>query len=89
MTIHKTTHTTSTAPQLHTLSHNQPLFLVPRNFRNIALTEHICTRHSYTQSPIQHILTQQSNMDDTHEQIIEQPHTTNFHSQINYIFSPR
>ena len=31
-------------------------------------------------------LHQQSENDDTYEQIIEQPHTTNFQSQINHFF---
>ena len=46
---------TRNAPQLHTLSNNYPLFLVPRNYRNIALTEHISTNHGYPQSPVTHI----------------------------------
>ena len=33
------TNTTPTAPQLQKLNHNHPLSLVPRNFRNIALTD--------------------------------------------------
>ena len=81
------TNTTPTAPQLHTI--NQLLSLVPRNFRNIVLTEHISTRHSYPQRAIQQILTQQPNIEDTYEQIVEQPHTTNFRSQNNHLFSPR
>ena len=38
--------TTPTSPQLHSLHNNHPLSLVPRNRRNIALTEHISTSHS-------------------------------------------
>ena len=30
-----------------------------------------------------------TNMDDTYEQIIEQPHTNSFRSQNNHLFSPR
>ena len=46
--------TTPTAPQLQNLDHNHPLSLVPRNFRNIALTELITLRSNYPQSSIQH-----------------------------------
>ena len=80
--------TTTTAPQLQSLNHNHPLSLVPRNFRNIALTDFISLRPNYQQSPIQHIITQQSNIDDTYEQITEPLHTTNFRSQNNHLFSP-
>ena len=83
------TNTTSTAPQLQSLNHNHPLYLKPRNFRNIALTDLISPRPNYLQSPIQHIITQQPNIEDTYEQIIEQPHTTNFCSQNNHVFIPR
>ena len=38
------TNTMPTAPQLQTLNHKHPLSLVPRNFRNIALTEHISSK---------------------------------------------
>ena len=81
--------TTHTAPQLQNLNHNHPLSVVPRNFRKIVLTKLISSRLNYPQSPIQHLITQQSNIDDTYEQIIEQPHTTNFGSQNNHLFSPR
>ena len=83
------TNKTPTAPQLQNLNHNHPLSLVPRNFRNIALTDLITSRSNYPQSPIQHILIQQPNIEDTYEQIIEQPHTTNFRSQDSHLFSPR
>ena len=63
--------------------------LVPQNFRNIALTDLITSRSNYEQSTIQHIITQQRSIDDTYEQIIEQPHNTNFLSQNNHLFSPR
>ena len=48
--------TTPTTPQLQTISHNHPLSLVSQNFRNIALTEHISSRHSYQQNAITHSL---------------------------------
>ena len=83
------TNTLRTAPQLQSLNHNHPLSLVPRNFRNIAQTDLINSRPNYPQSPIQYIITQQSNIEDTYEQIIEQPHTANFLSQNNNLFSPR
>ena len=90
MIIHKTKkNTTPAAPQIHTLHNNYPLSLVPRNYRNIALTEHISTSHSYPQSPVTHSIAQQPNVQKTYEQIIEQPHTTNFPSQNNRLFSPR
>ena len=57
--------TTPTAPQLQNLNHNHPLSLVPRNFRNKALTDLIFLRSNQPQSPIQHITTQQPNIDDT------------------------
>ena len=77
------------APQLPSLHPNHPLSLVPRNFRILALTNITSSRPNYIQSPIHHIVTQQSQSDDTYEQIIEQPHTTNFQSQNNQFFSPR
>ena len=52
------TNTTPTAPQLQNLNHNHLLSLVPRNFRNIALTNLITSRSNYPQSPIQHIIIQ-------------------------------
>ena len=72
------TNTTPTAPQLQNLNHNHPLSLVQRNFRNIALSDLITSRSNYPQSPIQYIITQQPNIDDTYKQIIEQPQTTKF-----------
>ena len=81
--------TTPTAPQLQNLNHNHPLSLVPQNFGYIALTDLIISRSNYPESPIQHIITQQPSIEDTYEQIIGQPHTTNFHSQNNHLFSPR
>ena len=51
--------TTPTAPHLHTLHNNHPLSLVPRNYRNIALTELISTTHRYPQNPVTHIIAQQ------------------------------
>ena len=84
-----TRNTLSTAPQLYTLQNNQPLSLGPRNYRNISLTEHISTSHRYQQSPVTHIVAQQPIVDETYEQIMEQPHTTSFRTQNNHFFSPR
>ena len=81
------TNTTPTAPQLKNLNHNHPLSLVPRNIRHLALTDLITSRSNYPQSPIQHIVTQQPNIDDTYEPNIKQPHTTNFRSQDNHFFA--
>ena len=78
-----------TAPQLPPLPQNHPLSLVPRNFRNLAITNNPNSTPNTTQSPIQHIMTHHSQNDNTYEQIIEQPHTTTFQSQNNYFFSPR
>ena len=78
-----------TALRLPNLHHNHPLSLVSRNFRNLAITNPPNFRPSHIQSPIQHILTQHPPIDDTYEQIIEQPHTTTFHSQNNHFFSQR
>ena len=81
--------TTPTAPQLPPLPHNHPLSLVPRNFRNLAITHKQNFRPTISQSPIQHIMPHHSQDENTYEQIIEQPHTTAFQSQINNFFSPR
>ena len=78
-----------TAPPLQNLNHNHPLSLVPRIFRSIALTDLITSRSNYPQSQIQQIITQQPSIEDTYEKIIEKPHTTNFCSQNNHLFSPR
>ena len=78
-----------TAPQLPSLPQNHPLSLVPRNFRNLAITNNPNSRTNTTQSPIQHIMTHHSQNDNTYEQIIEQPHTTTFQPQNNPFFSPR
>ena len=83
------TNTLSTAPQLPTLNRNHPLSLVTRNFRILALVNIANSRPNHIQSPTHHIVTQQSQNDDTYEQIIEQPHTTIFQSQNNRFFSPR
>ena len=80
---------TPTAPQLPPLPQNHPLSLVPRNFRNLAITNNPNSRPNTTQSPIQHIMTHHSQNDNTYEQIIEQPHTTTFQSQQSFFFSPR
>ena len=81
---HNNKNTLPTAPQLPSLNRNHPLSLVPRNFRNLALVNIANSRPNHIQSPIHHIVTQQSQNDDTHEQIIEQPHTTKFLSQNNH-----
>ena len=81
--------TTPSAPQLHNLHNNHPLTLVPRIYRNTAITEHISTSHSYPRGPVTHIIAQQPNIEEKYEQIIEQPHTTNFRSQSSHLFSPR
>ena len=80
---------TPTAPQLPPLPQNHTLSLVPRNFRNLAITNNPNSRPNTTQSPIQHKMTHHSQNDNTYEQIIEQPHTTTFQSQHNHFFSPR
>ena len=61
------TNTSPIAPQLPSLNHNHPLSLVPRKFRNFALTNITSSRPGYTQSPIHHIVTQQSQSDDAYE----------------------
>ena len=53
-----TRNTTPTPPQLHILQNNHPLYLVPRNYRNISLTQHFITSHRYPQSPVAHIVAQ-------------------------------
>ena len=75
-----------TAPHLPNLQFNHPLSLVSRNFRNLAIANPPNLRPSHIKSPIQHIVTQNPTIDDTYEQIIEQPHTTTFQSQNNHIF---
>ena len=86
---HNNVDTTPTAPQLPPLPHNHPLSLVPRNFRNLAITHNQNFRPTISQSPIQHIMPHHSQDENTYEQIIEQPHTTAFQSQNNNFFSPR
>ena len=86
---HNNIEVTTTAPQLPPLPQNHPLSLVPRNFRNLAITNNLNSRPNIPQSPIQHIMTHHSQNDNTYEQIIEQPHTTTFQSQNNHFFSPR
>ena len=80
---------TPTAPQLPPLPQNHSLSLVPRNFRNLSITNNPNARPNIAQSPIQHIMTHHSQNDNTSEQIIEQSHTTTFQSQHNHFFSPR
>ena len=86
---HNNVDITPTAPQLPPLPNNHPLSLVPRKFRNLAITHNPNFRLTTSQSPIQHIMTHQSQDHNTYEQIIEQPHTTAFQSQNNHFFSPR
>ena len=83
------TNASPTAPRLPSLHHNHPLSLIPRNFRNLALTNITSSRPNYIQRPIHHIVTQQSQSDNTYEQTIEQPHTRNFQSQNSQLSSPR
>ena len=86
---HNNVDITPTAPQLPPLPHNHPLSLVPRNFRNLAITHNPNFRPTISQSPIQHIMTHHPLDENTYKQIIEQPHTTVFQSQNNNFFSPR
>ena len=51
---HNIVDTTPTAPQIPALPQNHSLSLVPRNFRNLAITNNPNFRPSTTQSPIQH-----------------------------------
>ena len=84
------TNTLPLAPYLPNLPQIHPLSLVSRNFRNLAITNPPNLRPNTIQSPIQHIVTQHLQNDDTYEQIIEQTHTTTFQSQNNnFFFSPR
>ena len=80
---------TPTAPQLPPLPQNHPLSLIPRNLRNLTITNNPHSRSNIPQSPIQHIMTHHSQNENTYEQIIEQPHTTTFQSQNNHFCSPR
>ena len=86
---HNNTNTLPTAPQLPSLNRNHPLSLVPRNFRNLALVNIANSRPNHIQSPIQHIITQQPQNDNTYEQIIEQPHTQIFNLRKIIFFSSR
>ena len=88
-TLQDNIHPIPTAPpQSHHLHH--PLFLVLRIYRNIlAITAQTFQGYGYPQSPVPHKALQQSTIDDTYEQIVEQPHTTNFHSQNNLLSSTR
>ena len=86
---HSNKNTTLTAPHLPTLPQNHPLSLVSRNFQNLAITNPPNFRPNTVQGPIQHIVTQHSQNDDTFEQIIEQSHTTTFQYQKHHLFRPR
>ena len=82
--------TPTASSQLHNLQNNQPLSLVPQNYRNrLAVTERTSQGHSYPQSHVSHIALHQSNIDDTYKQVKEQPHTTKVRSQNNPLFSTR
>ena len=89
-TLQDIIHSTPTAPpHLHHLHNNHLLSLVPRNYRKtLAITELTSHGHSYPQSPVSHIALQQSSIDETYEQTVEQLHTANFRSQNNHLFSP-
>ena len=76
-----------TASHLPNQHHNHPLSLVSRNFRNIAITNPPNLRPSHIQSPLQHIMTEHPQNDNTFEQIIDQPHTTTFQSQNNHFLT--
>ena len=68
MTNHNTTQTHY--PQHHNYqvqTVNHPLSLVLRNFRNLALVNIANSRPKHIQSPIYHVVTQQSQSDDTEE----------------------
>ena len=67
-------------------NHNHPLSLVSRNFRNLSFANITGSRPNYIQNSFHHLVTKQSQSDDTYEQIIEQPHTKNFQSQNNHFF---
>ena len=84
---HNNVDTVPTAPQVPALPQNHPLSLVPRNFRNLAITNNPNFRPHSIHSPIQHITTNHSQNDSTYEQIIEQPHTTTFQSQNNHFLA--
>ena len=64
---HNNIEITPTAPQLPPLPQNHPLSLVPRNFRNLAITNNLNSRPNSTQSPIQHIMTHHSQNDNTYD----------------------
>ena len=53
---HNNVDTTPTAPQIPALPQNDPLSLVSRSFRNLAITHNPNFRPNTTQSPIQHII---------------------------------
>ena len=69
------------APQVPAPPQNHRLSLVPRNFRNLAITNNPNFRPHSIDIPIQHITTNHSQNDSTYKQIIEKPHTTTFQSQ--------
>ena len=76
---------TPTARPLQSLHNNHPLSLVPPIYRNVAITEYNSSSYCYPQSQVSPILVHQPNIDETNEQILEKPRTSNFRSQ-NKIF---
>ena len=66
--LHNNTNTLPTAPQIPSLNRNHALSLVPGNFRNLALVNIANSRPNHIQSPIQHIVPQQPQTDNTYKQ---------------------
>ena len=68
--------TPTTPPYIHSLLHNHPLSLVPRNYRN-TLANHgtYLSRISFPRLLVSHLAFQQSNTEVKYEKTIEQPHT--------------
>ena len=92
------THTTiQTIIQMHYLQHHTyQISIITIHYHlsheilgNLAITNPPNLRPSHVQSPIQHMVTEYPQNDDTYEQIFEQPQTTTFQSQNNHFFSPR
>ena len=64
---HNKTIALPTAPHLPNLHYNHPLSLVSRNLRNLAITNPPNLRPSHIESPIQHIVTQHPQNDNTYD----------------------
>ena len=64
---HNNIEITPTAPHLPPLLQNHSLSVVPRNFRNLAITNNPNSRPNIPQSPIQHIMTHHSKNDNTYK----------------------